>query len=125
MGAMIEGDDLYLTVDAGFRCRNGTPVKRKSGVMFRMSLADTGPNLKVKWITPFNVSDANMVANDSLIFTGTVGGCGVPSYFYAIDKQTGEVYAREKLPNGVDKLMLSDQKLFVLHLPAASVYRLD
>jgi hypothetical protein len=122
MGAMIEGDDLYLSVDAGLRCKKGTPIKRNAGVMFRMAMNDDAENLKIKWITPFNVSDANMAAGELLIYTGTIGNCGVASYIYGIDKQTGEVYGREKLPNGADKLMLVDKKLFVNHYPAASVY---
>jgi hypothetical protein len=125
MGAILEGDDLLLSVDAGLRCKKGAPVKRSVGVLFRMSLKQKGPNWNIKWIAPFNTSDANIVANDGLVFSGTLGGCGIASYIYAIDKQTGEVYAREKMPNGVDKLMLVGTKLFVQHNPAASLYSLE
>jgi hypothetical protein len=124
MGAIVEGNDLYLTVDAGLRCKDGAPIKRSAGVMFRLSMEQPGPNMTIDWVTPFNVSDANMVSHGDSIYTATVGSCA-PSFIYAVDKKSGFVMGREKLPNGGDKLMVKDGRLFVMHYPAASVYELE
>jgi uncharacterized caspase-like protein len=116
-GANVEEGDLYLTIDSDLRCKKGAPIKRNVGVILRASLDD----LQVKWISPFNVSNVNMVSDNVSLYTATVGSCAA-SYIYALDKQTGEVTSRLKLPNGADRLMLVGDRLFVQHYPAASVY---
>jgi Caspase domain len=119
-GANIEESDIYLTLDSDFRCKNNAPIKRNAGIVLRASM----DVLKVKWISPFNVSNANIVSDGVSLYTATVGSCAA-SYIYSLDKQTGEVNSRLKLPNGADKLMLSGNKLFVQHYPAASVYSFE
>jgi uncharacterized caspase-like protein len=119
-GANIEDGDIYLTLDSDFRCKNNAPIKRSAGVTLRASM----DSLKLKWVSPFNVSNANVVSDGVSLYTATIGSCAA-SYIYSLDKQTGEVNSRMKLPNGADKLMLVGSKLFVQHYPAASVYSFE
>jgi uncharacterized caspase-like protein len=118
-GAHFEDGDMFLSIDSGLRCKANKPIARNVGFTIRASLA----NLKVKWVSPFDVSNANMVSDGVSLYTTTVGSCAA-SYLYQLDIQTGDVIARDKLPNGGDKLMLVGDTLYLQHYPSASVYKL-
>jgi Caspase domain len=116
-GAMVEDGELYLSIDSGLVCKNKTPLAKSAGFLLRASMAD----LQLKWVSPFNVSTVNFASDGVSLYTAAGGNCTAP-YIYSIDKQTGEVNGRLKLPNGADKLMYVGDKLLVQHYPAASVY---
>jgi uncharacterized caspase-like protein len=113
--AAVEGDDIYMSFDAGSRCTNGA---RNFGFMARFSQSD----LRVKWVSPVNVSDTNFRLGTAGIMAGNGGSC-VDDYFYSIDKDSGKVDGRFKLPTAIERLYTTDQHLIFELYEGAAVYQ--
>jgi hypothetical protein len=115
-GAAIKGDDLYVSVDGGHRC---TDVPRKFGLIAKIGLSD----LNVKWVSPFNVSDANLVFSGDRLFSASGGSC-VDDFLYEIDTSSGAVGGRAKLPSAIERMDEWDGKMTLELYDGAGVYQL-
>jgi hypothetical protein len=113
----VEGDDLYLSFDATYRC---TDAPRKFGFMAKLSLTDQS----VKWVSPFNVSDTNFILKGDHIFSANGGSC-VDDFVYKLNKNTGEVIARMKLPSAVQSMDNTSGALVLQLFEGAAAYQQD
>jgi uncharacterized caspase-like protein len=115
-GAAMEGDDLYVSFDGGHRC---TDVPRKFGLIAKISMRD----LAVKWVSPFNVSDANLLLANGRLLSANGGSC-VDDFLYEIDTGSGTVVGRAKLPSAIERMDQRDGKLTLELYDGAGVYQL-
>jgi uncharacterized caspase-like protein len=115
-GALLDGDDLYISMDGGHRC---TDVPRKFGLIAKISMTD----LAVKWTSPLNVSDTNLLLSKGRLLSANGGSC-VDDYLYALDPQDGTVLGRAKLPSAIERMVEGDGKLTLELYDGAGVYQL-
>ncbi len=117
-GVAIASEDLYLSIDAGERCTDGP---RKFGFIAKYSLAGNGYDLK--WVSRQNTSDANfMVINDSVYSVN--GGSCTDDYIYELDKMTGDIKGRQKLPSGADYISTDSIRILVAMYDSVVTYLL-
>lgn len=113
----LEGDDLYVSFDATHRCTEGP---RKFGFMMKFSVSDR----TVKWISPFSVADANFIVRPNYILSSNGGSCA-DDYIYKLNKDTGAVITRYKMPSAVQGMDASSGSLVVQLYEGATAYELD
>ena len=105
--AAMEGDDIIISLDSGSRCDD---KPRLMGLLVRASLTD----MKLKWVSPYNVSNNNFVITDQHIYSADGGSCQ-DDHVYQLDKDTGKIVSRLKVKTSADEIWL-DGKTMVLRL---------
>jgi Caspase domain len=115
-GAAMDGDNLYLSFDGSQRC---TDKPRRYGFIAKFSRSDRS----VKWVSPLNVSDANLLLSNGRLFSANGGSC-TEDYLYDIDTKSGSIIGRAKLPSAVERMDLRDGRLILELYDQASVYQL-
>lgn len=115
-GAAVEGDDLIMSFDSSQRC---TDKPRRFGLIARFSQVD----YSLKWVSPFNVSDANLILNNGHLYAANGGSC-TDDYLYDLDPASGAINARFKLPSAVERMDLQGDRLLLELYDRADIYRL-
>ena len=115
-GAAVDGENLYISFDGSQRC---TDKKRSYGFIVKFSQADRS----LKWVSPLNVSDANLLLSNGRLFSANGGSC-VEDFLYDINTETGAINARAKLPSAVERMDLRDGRLVLELYDSAGVYQL-
>jgi Caspase domain len=110
----VDGDDLYVSFDAAYRC---TAAPRKYGFITKFSMSDS----TVKWVSPFNVSDNSFILKNDYIIAANGGSC-VDDFLYILDKATGQIMSRAKLPTAVEHMDDSSGSLVVELYEGAVAY---
>jgi uncharacterized caspase-like protein len=113
--AAVEGDDYYVSFDSSYRC---TDKPRKFGFIAKFS----GRDRSVRWVSPFNVSDANFVVVGDDIISANGGSC-VDDYAYQLDKNTGAIKARFKTPKAIERMDVNPGALVLQLYEGAVAYR--
>ncbi|MCQ0986632.1 hypothetical protein [Jiella marina] len=106
---------VYLTIDTPSRCSNRS---RKAGLLVKADSDLTS----VAWVSPFNVSDTNVVFRGDRIYAASGGSCE-KDYLYELDRQSGRVTARNVLSTAADFLVATDEVLLVDLYEGAEAYR--
>jgi hypothetical protein len=114
---LLEGDDYILSFDTPYRC---TETPRKYGFATRID----GTTKKTKWVSPYNVTNYNMAISGDSLFTADGGSCQ-DDHLYQLNKNTGQVLGRMKLPSQADALVVDGDKLIVKLYDGAAVYQLN
>jgi hypothetical protein len=115
-GAATDGESLYVSFDGSHRC---TDKPRKFGIIAKFGIADRS----LHWMSPLNVSDANLIIAGGRLFSANGGSCA-DDFLYEIDMQSGQIAARAKLPSAVERMDESDGKLTLELYDGAGVYQL-
>jgi Caspase domain len=115
-GAAVDGDDVYLSFDSSYRC---TDKPRRYGFIVKFSQTDR----TLKWVSPLNVSDANLLFSQGRLLSANGGSC-VDDYLYDINLDTGAINARAKLPTAVERMDEKDGRLTLELYDSAAVYQL-
>ena len=115
-GAATDGQNLYISFDGSHRC---TDKVRKFGFIAKFGTADRA----FKWVSPFNVSDANLLLANGRLLSANGGSC-VDDFLYEIDTETGQIKARAKLPSAIERMDQKDGLLTLELYDGAGVYQL-
>ena len=113
--AAVEGDDIYVSFDSSYRC---TEKPRKFGLLVKFGMADR----VVKWVSPFNVSDVGIILRDDGVLAGNGGSCA-EDFLYKINKDSGAVLSRVKLPTAIERMSLSGDVLLLQLYEGAAAYQ--
>ncbi|MBO0902045.1 hypothetical protein [Jiella sonneratiae] len=112
-------DDLgavYLTVDTPSRCGDRP---RRAGLLVKTD-ADVASAV---WVSPFNVSDTNVVINGDRVYAASGGSCE-KDYLYELDAASGTITGRNLLPTAADFLVGAGDHLLLDLYEGAMGYRL-
>ena len=115
-GAAVDGEDIYISFDGSQRC---TDKKRSYGFIAKFHQVDRS----LKWVSPLNVSDANLLLSNGRLLSANGGSC-VEDFLYDINTETGAINARAKLPSAVERMDLRDGRLVLELYDSAGVYQL-
>ncbi len=115
-GAAVNDDDFYISFDGSNRC---TAQPRRYGFIAKLSQSDRS----VKWVSPLNVSDANLLFSRGTLLSANGGSCS-DDFLYQINMETGAIDARAKLPSAVTRMDEKDGQLTLELYDSAGVYKL-
>jgi uncharacterized caspase-like protein len=115
-GVITDGQNLYVSFDGSHRC---TDVPRKFGFVVKFDMASQD----VKWVSPFNVSDANLLLEGNALYTANGGSC-VEDFLYRLSSETGQIEARFKLPTAIERMDIKGNKLTLELYEGAGLYQL-
>jgi len=115
LSATMGGDGAYLTIDGPWRCQDRP---RQAGILVK-----TDRNFsRVVWVSPFNVSDTNVILHEDRVYSTSGGSCE-KDYLYEIDTASGRVTARNVLPKAADFLAATGAGLIVQLYDSVEAYR--
>jgi hypothetical protein len=115
-GAAVNDDDFYISFDGGSRC---TERPRRYGFIAKFSQTDHS----LKWVSPANVSDANLLFSQGRLLSANGGSCS-DDYLYDINMDTGAINARAKLPSSIERMDDNQGQLTLELYDGAGVYQL-
>jgi Caspase domain len=115
-GAAVNDDDFYISFDGSNRC---TAQPRRYGFIAKFSQSD----YSVKWVSPLNVSDANLLFSNGQLLSANGGSCS-DDFLYQINMETGAIDARAKLPSAVERMDEKAGQLTLELYDSAGVYQL-
>ncbi len=115
-GAAVNDDDFYISFDGSNRC---TAQPRRYGFIAKFSQSDRS----LKWVSPLNVSDANLLFSRGRLLSANGGSCS-DDFLYEINMETGAVAARAKLPSAVERMDEKDGQITMELYDSAAVYQL-
>jgi Caspase domain len=115
-GAAVNDDDFYISFDGSNRC---TAQPRRYGFIAKFSQSDRS----LKWVSPLNVSDANLLFSQGRLLSANGGSCS-DDFLYEINMETGSVAARAKLPSAVERMDEKDGQITMELYDSAAVYQL-
>jgi hypothetical protein len=115
-GAAVNDDDFYISFDGSNRC---TAQPRRYGFIAKLSQSERS----VKWVSPLNVSDANLLFSNGQLLSANGGSCS-DDFLYQINTETGAIDARAKLPSAVVRMDEKDGLLTLELYDSAGVYQL-
>jgi Caspase domain len=115
-GAAVNDDDFYISFDGSNRC---TAQPRRYGFIAKLSQSERS----VKWVSPLNVSDANLLFSQGTLLSANGGSCS-DDFLYQINMETGAIDARAKLPSAVERMDEKDGQLTLELYDSAGVYQL-
>jgi hypothetical protein len=115
-GAAVNDDEFYISFDGSQRC---TDKARRYGFIAKFTQSDHS----LKWVSPLNVSDANLLFSQGRLLSANGGSC-VEDFLYDINMETGAVNARAKLPSAVDRMDERDGRVTLELYDSANVYQL-
>ena len=115
-GAAMDGDDLIISIDSNSRCDD---KPRRMGLLLRFGLSDQ----TIKWVSPFNVSNTNVIVTDKHIYSSDGGSCQ-DDHVYQLDKQTGAILSRFKVKTSADDLWLDGNTLVMQLYEGAEAWQL-
>jgi Caspase domain len=115
-GAAVNDDDFYISFDGSNRC---TAQPRRYGFIAKFSQSDRS----VKWVSPLNVSDANLLFSNGKLLSANGGSCS-DDFLYQINMETGAIITRSKLPSAVERMDENAGQLTLELYDSAGVYQL-
>ena len=115
-GAAVNADDFYISFDGSNRC---TAQPRRYGFIAKFSQSDRS----LKWVSPMNVSDANLLFSQGGLLSANGGSCS-DDFLYQINMDTGAIDGRAKLPSAVERMDERDGQLTLELYDSAGVYQL-
>ena len=116
-GAALNDDDFYISFDGSNRC---TAQPRRYGFIAKFSQSDRS----VKWVSPLNVSDANLLFSKGRLLSANGGSCS-DDFLYQINMETGAIETRAKLPSAVERMDERDGQLTLELYDSAGIYQLQ
>ena len=119
-----EGDGLYISLTHEDGYSEATGNKPASGIMYKFSFGDKRSSLKVDWVSALQTSNVNFVVTENFVFTGW-GGTNSPDYLYKLDRGSGKVLERTKVPNAASDIYIDQSRLLVQSYSRADVYALE
>ena len=115
LAALRDASGIYLTVDTSRRCADRP---RRAGLLLKVS----EDYARVLWVSPFGVSDTNVVLRDGRIYAASGGSCE-SDYLFELDPASGAVTGRMRLPTAARLLALEDDILILPLESSAVAYR--